>query len=81
MGTTMRWQIHIPEETNRKVRTYLARTGGKKGDLSKFVDEAVRGEVLRRTIREIQEQNTDLTEQQAAQLADEAVNWARADHA
>lgn len=76
-----RWQVHISEETDRAVRMHLARTGGKKGDLSKFVDEAVRSEILRRTVREIQDRNTDLTEQQAVELANEAVAWARADHA
>ena len=37
-----RWNLSIPEQTDRAVRTFLARTGGKKGDLSRFVDEAVR---------------------------------------
>ena len=37
-----RWNLSIPEQTDRTVRTFLARTGGKKGDLSRFVDEAVR---------------------------------------
>ena len=37
-----RWSLSIPEETNLAVRTFLARKGGKKGDLSRFVDEAVR---------------------------------------
>ena len=60
------------------VRSHLARIGLKKGDLSKFVDEAVRGEVLRRTIKEVQAQNTDLTEDQAMDLANEAMAWARA---
>ena len=32
----------------------------KKGDLSKFVDAAVRAEVLRRTVKEGQAQNADL---------------------
>ena len=37
-----RWNLSIPEQTDRAVRTFLARTGDKKGDLSRFVDEAVR---------------------------------------
>ena len=41
-----RWSLSIPEETNLAVRTFLARNGGKKGDLSRFVDEAVRRRVL-----------------------------------
>ena len=76
-----RWNLSIPEETDRIVRTYLARSGLKKGDLSKFVDTAVRAEVLRRTVKEVQAQNADLTEEQAMELANEAVAWARANPA
>ena len=41
-----RWNLSISEKTDRLVRSHLARIGMKKGDLSKFVDTAVR------TIRE-----------------------------
>jgi hypothetical protein len=78
MGADMaRWNLVIPEETDRSVRLYLARTGGKKGDLSKFVEEVVRGEILRQTIAEIRERNRGLTAEEAQALADEAVAWAR----
>ncbi|WP_034423881.1 ribbon-helix-helix domain-containing protein [Candidatus Entotheonella palauensis] len=76
-----RWNLSIPDETDRMVRSHLARIGLKKGDLSKFVDEAVRGEVLRRTVKEVQDQNADLSEDQAIDFADEAVAWARANPA
>jgi uncharacterized SAM-dependent methyltransferase len=73
-----RWNLSISEKTDRLVRSHLARTGMKKGDLSKFVDMAVRAEILRQTVKEVQAQNADLTAEQAMALADEAVAWARA---
>ena len=76
-----RWNLSISEKTDRMVRSHLARTGLKKGDLSKFVDDAVRAEVLRRTVKEVQTHNTDLSEEQAMDLANEAVAWARANPA
>jgi hypothetical protein len=76
-----RWNLSISEETDRMVRSYLARIGLKKGDLSKFVDTAVRAEVLRLTVKAVQEQNAGLTEDQAMELANEAVEWARANPA
>ena len=76
-----RWNLSISEKTDRMVRSHLARSGLKKGDLSKFVDDAVRAEVLRRTVKEVQAQNADLTEKQAIELANEAVAWARANPA
>ena len=45
-----RWHLSIPEKTDRAVRTYLARTGGKEGNLSRFVDEAVRRRLLDFTV-------------------------------
>ena len=73
-----RWNLSIQDETDRKVRVFLARTGLKKGDLSNFVDAAVRGEVLRRTVLEVQDQNVDLSAEAATDLANDAVAWARA---
>ena len=52
-----RWSLSIPEETNLAVRTFLARKGGKKGDLSRFVDEAVRRRVLDLTVCQIKDRN------------------------
>lgn len=72
--------ISIPEETDRAVRSFLARKGGKKGDLSKFANDAVRREILRQTVIDIQEQNAHLGEKEAASLANEAVGWTRAHH-
>jgi hypothetical protein len=76
-----RWNLSISEKTDRMVRSHLARVGLKKGDLSKFVDDAVRAEVLRRTVKEVQAQNADLGAEQAMELANEAVAWARANPA
>ena len=60
------------------MRAFLGRTGFKKGDLSRFVDDAVRGEVLRRTVLEVHEGNADLSAEEAMRLADEALVWVRA---
>ncbi|PIP72117.1 MAG: methionine repressor-like protein [Nitrospinae bacterium CG22_combo_CG10-13_8_21_14_all_47_10] len=73
-----RWNLSIPEETDRAVRSFLARKGGKKGDLSKFANDAVRREILRQTVVDIQKQNADLGEKETVSLANEAVAWARA---
>jgi hypothetical protein len=74
-----RWNLSIPEETDRAVRTYLARTGMKKGSLSAFVDEAVRSRVFRMTVERVKEQNSDADAEELQRLIDEAVAWARAD--
>ena len=58
-----RWNLSIPEETDRAVRTFLARNGGKKGDLSRFVNEAVRRRVLELTVSRVKERNARLDQQ------------------
>lgn len=73
-----RWNLSIPEETDRAVRTFLARNGGKKGDLSRFVDEAVRRRVLELTVSRVKERNARLDQQDLLDLIDEEVDTARA---
>jgi hypothetical protein len=68
-----------PGKTDRAVRTYLARTGGRKGDLSRFVDEAVRRRVLDLTVREIKDRSARSEQQEIIDLIDEEVAAARAD--
>ena len=76
-----KWNLSIRDETDRAVRGFLARTGLKNGDLSRFVEVAVRAELLRRTVGQIWEKNADLDADEAMKLANEAVNWARANPA
>ena len=73
-----RWNLSIPEETDRALRTFLARTGGRKGDLSRFVDEAVRRRVLDLTVREIKDRNSRYDQQELLDLIDEEVDATRA---
>ena len=74
-----RWNLVISDDTNRRVRSYLARTGGKKGDLSRFVDRAVRQAIFWETVESIWERNRHLSGEAIQSLADEAVAQARAD--
>ncbi len=74
-----RWNLVISDDTDRSIRSYLARTGGKKGDLSRFVDRAVRQAVFWETLESIWERNKNLAAEEAQALADEAVAQVRAD--
>ena len=73
-----RWNLSIPEKTDRAVRTFLARNGGKKGDLSRFVDEAVRRRMLDLAVRQVKERNAQYDQREILDLIDEEVNAARA---
>ena len=73
-----RWNLVIPEETDRAVRTYLARTGGKKGDLSLFVNDAVRRRVLDLTVQQVKDRNAKFDQQEILDLIDDEVDAASA---
>lgn len=73
----VRWNLSISETTDRAVRSYLERVGGKKGDLSQFVDEAVRRHVFDLTIREIKDRNSSHDQQKILDLIDEEVDAVR----
>jgi hypothetical protein len=74
-----RWNLIVPDKTDRAVRIYLARSGGKKGDLSRFVDEAVRRQVLDLTVRAIKDRNAAHDQQEILDLIGEEVDAVRAD--
>ena len=53
----IRWSVVVPEDTDRALRSYLARTGGRKGDLSRFVDNAVLTRLFDLTVEDVKERN------------------------
>ena len=72
------WNLSISDETDRVVRTFLARSGGRQDDLSRFVDDAVRRRVLDLTVREVKDRNVRYDQQDLLDLVDEEVDAARA---
>ena len=43
-----RWSVKVSKETDLTLPTFLGAQGAKKGDLSKFIEEAVRWHVFNR---------------------------------
>jgi cobalamin biosynthesis protein CobD/CbiB len=72
-----RWNLSIAKDTDLTVRTFLAQTGFKKGDLSRFVEDAVRWRVLDQTMQETRQGFSDLSERDTETLAEEALANAR----
>ncbi len=73
-----RWNLVVSEDTDRSVRSYLARTGGKKGDLSRFVDRAVRQAIFWETVDSVWERNKHLSAEDVQAMVDVAVAQVRA---
>ena len=77
MEQAVRWSIKVSRETDLTLRTYLGARGMKKGDLSKFIEEAVRWRILSRTVRDIKARHANVNELQA--VIDGAVREVRAE--
>jgi Ribbon-helix-helix domain len=75
----VRWNIKVSKETDLTLRTFLGARGMKKGDLSKFIEEAVRWRVFHRTIQDIKARNADADPDELQRMVDDAVREVRAE--
>ncbi len=79
MSEAVRWTIKVSPETDLSLRGFLGAQGMKKGDLSKFVEDAVRWRMLDRTVQAIKGRNQDISVEMMEAMIDEAVRDVRAE--
>lgn len=80
MAATIRWNIAVSQDTDHALRMFLANQGGgRKGDLSRFIEEAVRAHILELTAEQVKAANLDVSEDDLSAIVEEAIEWAR-DH-
>jgi hypothetical protein len=77
MEEAVRWNIKVSKETDLTLRTFLGARGAKKGDLSKFIEEAVRWRVFHRSVQDIRERNADTDPDELQRIIDETVSEVR----
>lgn len=70
---SVRWTVVVNKQTDINLRTRLAERGLKKGDLSKFVEDAVKWRLFDLTLAEVREGFADLSAEEVQELVDEAV--------
>jgi hypothetical protein len=70
---TTRWTVSVSKDTDIAVRSFLAQRGMKKGDLSKFIEEAVKWRVLDQTIAEARGKFADMPPEDIEALVAEAL--------
>ena len=75
----VRWSIKVSKDTDLTLRTFLGSRGMKKGDLSKFIEDAVRRRVLQCTVQDIRARNADTDPDEIQRIVDEAVSEVRAE--
>ena len=71
MENTVRWSVVVSKDTDISLRTFLAQHGMRKGDLSKFVEEAVRWRVLDRAVAKTKAKNAHVSAEERRRFSEE----------
>jgi len=75
---SVRWNVVVSADTDQSVRMFLAsQGGGRKGDLSRFIEEAVRAHLLELSAEQAKMANVNVSEADLMAIVSEAVQWAR----
>jgi hypothetical protein len=75
---TARWNLVVSQETDDALRQVLAASGrARKGELSRFVEDAVRARLIEVEAEAAKRVNAGLSEAAITDAVDEALEWAR----
>lgn len=78
MPEAVRWNVTVSQETDAELRALLRAQGRTKGDLSRFVEQAVRAQVFHKTVRVIKARNAALDARMLEADIDSLVRQVRA---
>jgi hypothetical protein len=79
MTETVQWTLVISKETDISLRNYLMQQGMGEGDLSGFVEDAVRWRVLDRTVAETKAANAGVPPEEIEAAIAEAIDAVRSE--
>ncbi len=75
---SVRWNIAVSADTDQSLCMFLAgQGGGRKGDLSRFIEEAVRAHILELSAEQAKAANQGVGEGELTAMIAEAVDWSR----
>lgn len=77
MSEAIRWTIKVSKETDLSLRTMLGAQGMKKGDLSKFVEDAVRWRMFDGRVQSLRNSVRDVPAAELQAAIDDAVRDVR----
>jgi hypothetical protein len=73
-----RWNLVVSQSTDMALRQFLAsQGGGRKGDLSRFVEEAVRAHILELTVAQAKAANANVGQDALDAAIEEALGAVR----
>jgi hypothetical protein len=78
MTANARWNLVVSQNTDETLRQFLASQGrGRKGELSRFVEDAVRTRILELEAEQAKAENSAHSPAMIEDAIDEALEWAR----
>ena len=78
-NATTRWTVTVSKETDLALRAFLGAQGMRKGDISKFIEDAVRWRMFDQTVQAIKARNADIPADELQGAIDEACAAVRAE--
>ena len=75
----VRWTVKVSKDTDISLRSFLAQRGTKKGDLSKFIEQAVQKEVFAQTFAAVQARNAKKSGKEIDAAINDALRHVRAE--
>lgn len=70
---TVLWSIEVSRETDSAVRTLLGEQGLERGELARFIEDAVRRQVFHRVVDDIKAHNASADPEELQSIIDDAV--------
>ncbi len=78
MSISARWNLIVSRRTDHALRRLLASRGpARKGDLSRFVEEAVQARILEIQVGQAKSRNAHVPAETIERAVEEALEWAR----
>uniref|UniRef100_A0ABX1N7T1 XACb0070 ribbon-helix-helix domain-containing protein n=1 Tax=Aromatoleum buckelii TaxID=200254 RepID=A0ABX1N7T1_9RHOO len=77
--STTRWTVTVSRETDFALRAFLEAQGMRKGDISRFIEDAVHWRMFDQNVQAIKARNADIPTDELQAAIDEACAAARAD--
>ena len=77
MTNAVRWNIVVSEEVDLSLRRHLGARGMRKGDLSRFIEEAVRWKLLDETVQRVKARNKGKSPKQIVTQVEQALTEVR----
>ena len=77
MEDSVRWTVRVSPEIDQEVRAYLGRRWGKRGELSRLIEEALRAQIFEKSVERVKQRTASVPYARLKTIVREAVQYAR----